>query len=204
MIPDVNEGSPGQFGDLFEGISLEEVKLDRLPLLGREPGIESRRQLLAKNAFDGQLVKLRLSPVVGQTESRVIQFLGRIEMARGKVPAPVEGTVVSNLEDPGTRRAAGNIEQGGFAEDKEKNLLHQIVSFRFVSQDTVSYIADGTRMATKENAESLFGALLNLFQKQFVRDFRNLNDGRGRSRRYVDLDLGFIEGFGGNLRRRKA
>ena len=116
MVSNVNDRSPREFGDLPEGISLEEEKLNGLPLLGGEPGIESFRQLLAEDTFERQLVKQRLLPVISQTECRVIQFLGCIKMAGGEIPAPIEGTVVGNLEDPGTCRAARDIEQRGFTE----------------------------------------------------------------------------------------
>src|ERR1700722_4664998 len=174
MIPDIDEGSPCELGDLFEGISLEEEKLDGLPLLGREPGVEPCRQLLAEDAFDGQLVKQRLFPMVGQPESCVFQFLVRIEVAGGKVPAPVEGAVVGDLEDPGTRCSARNIEQGGFTEDEKKNLLHQIVGFRFVAQDAVGDVANGPGVPTKKKRKSVFGSVTDLLQKQFVGDFRDL------------------------------
>ena len=107
-------------------------------------------------------------PFVGQAQGRVVQFLSGIEMARIQVTAPVESPMVGHMDDPRSRCRLGAIEKSSFAEDEQKDFLHQIVRLGLVPQNPVGNIAHGTSIAAEKNAERVFGPLPNLFQEQFV------------------------------------
>src|SRR5580692_6030783 len=151
MTSDVYEGSPRELGNLFECVSLEEEESDGLLLLRGEPGVQPRRQLLSQNAFHRQFVKRKLTPGVGQKPACLLQVLAGIEVTGIEVAPTVEGPVIGHLENPRARCTLGRVEQGGFAENEEKNLLHQIVRLRFVLQYPAGDVAHGAGMAAKEN-----------------------------------------------------
>ena len=118
MTSDVDEGAPGQLGDLLESVSLEKEKFDGFPLLRREPGVESRHQPSSKNELKRMLVERAFSSGVGQVQSCVLQFLAGIEMAGVEVAAPVEGPMVGHVNDPSGSFSVRRIVQSGFAEDE--------------------------------------------------------------------------------------
>ena len=70
-----------------------------------------------------------------------------IELARGEVPAPLNRSVVSHLDDPGACRAFGTVKDSALPLDKEEQVLNEILSLRGVSKDAGCYAANESRIS---------------------------------------------------------
>src|SRR5258708_4675234 len=163
MTSDVDEGAPGELGNLLEGEPLEEIKLNGFPLLRREPSIEFLHQRLSKNPFHRLLVERCLFPRIGQAHCGVFQFLARIKVARVEVAAPVEGAMVSHLKDPRTRCPVCAVKESCLAEEEEKDLLDEIIRLSFIPQNAVSDIPHWASVAAEEQAQRFPLSIANMF-----------------------------------------
>jgi hypothetical protein len=79
----------------------------------------------------------------------------RIELARGEVPAPLNRSVVSHLDNQGACRALRTVKDRAFASYEEEQVLDKIVRFGGVSQDTISNTANDSRVSLEEKPQSL-------------------------------------------------
>src|SRR5271169_3331794 len=111
------------------------------------------------------LVEKNLAPGIGHSQGQVLQFPARIEMAGVEVAAPVEGPVIGHVNDPGSRFSLGRIVQGGFAEEEEKDFLHQVIGLGFVPEDPESYVAHNACVATEEKGKGFPLSMANFLQQ---------------------------------------
>jgi len=88
----------------------------------------------------------------------------RIELARREVAAPLNGPVVSHLDDPGACGTFGTVKDRALPMDKEEQVLDEIVSLCRVSEYTGCYAANDSRIAWEQASERFLIALCNTGQ----------------------------------------
>jgi len=92
----------------------------------------------------------------------------RIELAGGEVAAPLNGPVVSHLDNPragGTLRA---VEDAALPLDEDEQVLDEIVSFRGISEDADSNTASDSYVSLEEDPQSLRITLQDADQQVFI------------------------------------
>src|SRR6202158_4734903 len=89
----------------------------------------------------------------------VFDLRPRIELSAGEESAPLNGSVVGHLNDPGAGRALRTVKERAFASNEEEQILDKIVRFGGVSQDTISNAANDSRVPLEEKPQSLLIAL---------------------------------------------
>jgi hypothetical protein len=104
--------------------------------------------------------------------------------------------MVRDLKDPGARSTLRRIEQCGLTKNEEKNLLYEIVGFRFVPQYPVGNVAHGVGMAAEEKTKLVLRSFADLPKQKFIGNLRKGCNGLDSSFSHVVSRWEKIERFG--------
>ena len=76
----------------------------------------------------------------------------RIELARGEVASPLNGPVVSHLDNPGAGSTLRSVEDAALPLNEDEQVLNEIFRLRGIPQDTDGDATDDSLVSLKEKA----------------------------------------------------
>src|SRR5260370_2428515 len=102
VVANIAEGPPKLLTDLQEGITIEEVQAQSFTLLLGQRFEHLVETITPKDRLCG-IIALR-GRITDHMIRRVLNLRARIELPCGEVTAPLDGSVVRHLYDPGAGR----------------------------------------------------------------------------------------------------
>jgi hypothetical protein len=150
MVPDTSEGLAEFLADLHERIALEEVEAQGLALVLRQRFQHLLQSITPKDGF-GAIIIFR-----GRYSDHLIgiasDLLSGVKLARGEVAAPLDGSLICHLNDPGARRALRAIEDAALSLNENEKILNEIFRFRGIPQNTNGNTSENSLVSFKEKA----------------------------------------------------